>query len=93
MPIDVHMDRTDLLVYKIHETCTNIPTCIPWVLFKLESVQNSFIFQGCRMHESAFQSESFQNREGSSIQENWAQLEMSAGKYQFRLLCCCQLPS
>lgn len=69
--IDVHMARTDLLVYKIHETCTNIRTCIPWVLFKLDAVQKSFIFQGCKMHENAFQSESSQDREGSSIQESW----------------------
>lgn len=93
MSIDAHRDRTDLLVYKVHKTRTNIPTCIPWVLFKLEAVQKSFIFQGCKMHESTFQSESFQDGEGSNIQESWAQLEMSASKYQLRPLCCCQLLS
>lgn len=54
MSIDVHTDRTDLLVYKIHEAHTSILTCIPWVLFNLDAVQKSSIFQGCKMHEDAF---------------------------------------
>lgn len=62
MSIDVHTDRTDLLVYKIHEAHTSILTCIPLVFFNLDAVQKSSIFQGCKMHEAAFQSRELSGR-------------------------------
>lgn len=91
MSIDVHTDRTGLLVYKIHETHTSIRTCIPRVLFKLDAVQKSSIFQGCKMHENAFQSRELS---GWRRKQHPGKLGTAGGVFcQFRPLRCCQLPS